>query len=226
MQGFIQLHRQITEWEWYTEPNTFRLFIHCLLKANHKSKKWRGIDIDRGQFITSYETLSKETKLSVQNIRTSLKNLCEITGELTRTPHSQYTIITVSNYNQYQQANKQSNKQLTSDQQTGNKQLTTTNNDNNDNKVYTYKNFKKSKDEILEDCRKKYPDKNENNAWDDFVEYCDMKKTNYKNYKLAFFKWIREDRFNKYKKHVNLGSKTIMEENMDYINSVLARKKR
>ena len=42
MNGFISLHRRIIEWEWYTEPDTFRVFIHLLMMANHAPAKVRG----------------------------------------------------------------------------------------------------------------------------------------------------------------------------------------
>ncbi len=133
MEGWISLHRKMVTWEWYNDPNTLRLFLHCLLKANHTDKKWRGIDIERGSFVTSYGKLSKELELSVQNIRTSIANL-KLTGELTSKSTSKNTVIKVVNYGLHQTANKQTNKQVTSNQQASNKQVTTTNNDNNDNK--------------------------------------------------------------------------------------------
>ncbi len=132
MEGWISLHRKMVTWEWYNDPNTLRLFLHCLLKANHTDKKWRGIDIERGSFVTSYGKLSKELELSVQNIRTSIANL-KLTGELTSKSTSKNTVIKVVNYGLHQTANKQTNKQVTSNQQASNKQVTTTNNDNNDN---------------------------------------------------------------------------------------------
>ena len=64
MGGFIKIHRQITEWEWYTDIPVRILFEHCLFKANYETKKWQGIVIERGSFITSYDNLSLETGLS------------------------------------------------------------------------------------------------------------------------------------------------------------------
>lgn len=130
MEGWIKLHREILEWEWYDEPNVFRLYLHCLLKANHASKEWRGTVIERGSFITSLQNLSIETKLSVQQVRTCLKKL---TKELTVKSTTQYTVIQVVKYNEYQDDNKQTNKRITNEQQTDNNQITTTKNDNNNN---------------------------------------------------------------------------------------------
>lgn len=131
-EGFVLLHRKLLEWEWYDDANTMRLFIHCLLRANHKNNKWQGKIIKKGSFVTSYEKLSIETGLSIQQIRTSIEKL-KSTGELTYQSTSQYSIITVNNWDKFQQDNKQNNKQITNNQQTNNKQITTNNNDNNDN---------------------------------------------------------------------------------------------
>lgn len=125
MDGFIKLHRKLLEWEWYSDEKVTRLFIHCLLKANYIDKKWQGIIIKRGSFITSYQKLSGETGLSVQSVRTCINKL-KSTGELTGLSHTQYTIISINQYDDYQETNKQTNKRLTNDQQTTNKQLTTT----------------------------------------------------------------------------------------------------
>ena len=71
--GFVKLNRNILDWEWYSEPCTRGLFIHCILKANWKDGSWQGQPCKRGQFITSLQKLSIETGYSVQNIKTALK---------------------------------------------------------------------------------------------------------------------------------------------------------
>lgn len=110
--SFVKLSRNILDWEWYTEPCTRALFIHCILKANWKDGSWQGQPCKRGQFITSLQKLSSETGYSVQNIKTGLKHLIS-TGELTSQSTNKYRIITVCNYDKYQVTNKQDNKVLT-----------------------------------------------------------------------------------------------------------------
>lgn len=132
MQGFIKLHRQITEWEWYDDANTMRLFIHCLLQANFKDKQWHGTVIKRGQFITSQPKLAHSLKLSVQQIRTALNKL-KSTGEITVYKTADYSIITVNNYKEFQMDNSLDNSLITGYQQANNRLITTTNNDKNDN---------------------------------------------------------------------------------------------
>lgn len=130
--GFAKLHRKIIDWEWYTDIPVKTLFIHLILRANFEDAKWRGIDIKRGEILTSNESLSKETGLSVQQVRTAIKKL-KSTSEITSRATNKNTIITLCNYDIYnpkkedsnKQPNKQPNKQSTSNQQTNNKQITT-----------------------------------------------------------------------------------------------------
>lgn len=119
MQGWIKLHRDILQWEWYDDHNTKILFLHLLLKASHTSKKWRGITIQPGENRTSTNKLSKELGLSIQQIRTSLDHL-KSTSEITIKTTNKNTVISINNWNCHQQDNKQNNKQTTNKQQTNN----------------------------------------------------------------------------------------------------------
>ena len=129
-QGWIKLQRSLLDWEWYDDINTKILFLHCLLRANHSEKQWRGITIKRGQFYTSLETLSNETGLSTQKLRTAILKL-ESTGEITSNQHAKARMITVVNYKTYQSDNKADNKEVTNNQQGSNKEVTTNKNEKN-----------------------------------------------------------------------------------------------
>lgn len=128
--GWIKLHRSFLEWEWYDDHNTTRVFITCLLMANHKDKKYKGKVIKRGSFITGRELFASQVGLSVQKTRTSLNRL-KLTNEITIKTSAQGTLIQVNNYHKYQQNNQQNNQQLTNDQPATNQQLTTNKNDKN-----------------------------------------------------------------------------------------------
>lgn len=131
--GWVKLHRNLIDWEWYTDHNTCRLFIHCILRANHTDKKWRGIDIKRGSFYTSLDTLSDETGLTPMQIRTSLKKL-KATGEVTGLGMARGRMITVVGYDSYQDDNRLSNSLVTGSQQADNRVVTANKNDKNDKK--------------------------------------------------------------------------------------------
>lgn len=124
MSGHIKIDRRILEWEWYKDRNMFKLFIHLILKANWKDGRFQGVDIPRGSLASSYQNLASETGLSIQNVRTAVKNL-KNTGELTVTRQSKFSVFTVKNYNKYQTVNMETNICLTDNQQSANSQLTT-----------------------------------------------------------------------------------------------------
>lgn len=113
---FIKLYEQITEWEWYKDINTFRLFVHLLLKANYCERDFHGVTVKRGQLVTSLPKLSTDVGLSIQQTRTALDHL-KSTGEITDASTTQNRIITIVNYDRYQSSTDKS----TEDQQTINR---------------------------------------------------------------------------------------------------------
>ena len=113
--GWIKLHRTLADWQWASDPNTFCLFVHLLLMAQHSPSKWRGETIMPGQLLTGRKKLAEATGLSEQNIRTSLNRL-KSTSELTIKKTNKYSIISITNWDKYQTANQQANQQLTSNQ--------------------------------------------------------------------------------------------------------------
>jgi biotin operon repressor len=144
MSGWVKFHRKIEEWEWYSDANTFRLFFHLVMKANHKEGRWQGNIVKRGQHITSSEKLADELKLTRQQIRTALNKL-KSTNEITIKSTSKFTLVTVENYSLYQSqddvvTNKVTDKS-TNEQPTDNQQITTNKNDKNDNKEKNIKTF-------------------------------------------------------------------------------------
>lgn len=117
--NYVKIFRKFENWEWYKDTNTKTLFIHFLLKANWKEGNFKGIKVPRGSFITSLQSLSDETGLTIQQIRTSIKHLIS-TSEITSKIYPKFRLITIKNYNLYQDTNKVDNKQLTSNQQATN----------------------------------------------------------------------------------------------------------
>lgn len=128
MNGWVKLHRKFAAWEWGDEPKMVSLFIHLLLAASNRGTQWKGQSIERGQVIFGLEKWSKETGISIQSLRTCLKKL-KSTGEIVTKSTSKYTIVTICNYDQYQeekpnrqQANQQADQQATNKQLTSNQQ--------------------------------------------------------------------------------------------------------
>ena len=119
------------------------------MRANYTDKKWRDIVVKRGQFITSYENLASATGLTVQQVRTAIEKL-QSTNEITYKSTSHYSVITVKNYNLYQDSNKQ--KPQPNNRQEGglnNKQITTNNKKNKERDINKLISLSKEEREIL-----------------------------------------------------------------------------
>lgn len=159
MQGWIKLHRQLTEKAIWLEstPEQKTILITLLMMANHEQKEWEWkgekFKAEPGQFVTSLESIVKKcgNGVSIQNVRTAIKRF-EKYEFLTNQSTNKNRLISIVNWGLYQDkettTNKQTNKQLTSNQQATNKQLTTNKNDKNDNKkdIYIIFDFWNSKD--------------------------------------------------------------------------------
>lgn len=103
--NWIKLYRKICDWQWYQDAKMVHLFVHLMLKASIM----KGSDLsDSWQLCTSLRILSKETGLSLQNIRTCIGKL-QRTGEITfRTlPTHLQSIITICNSGSYQTPKRQ-----------------------------------------------------------------------------------------------------------------------
>lgn len=149
--GWIKLHRSLLDWEWYSDMNVRVVFIHCLLKANCKDVKYKGKDILRGSFATGLELLSRETGLTIAQIRVTLNKL-KMTNEITIQTSAEGSIISITNYDLYQSNDKQNDKpiasEMTNESQTNDKPIASNNNNKNE------KNEEK-KEKVSKDTKKK-----------------------------------------------------------------------
>lgn len=123
--GFIKLHRKMTDWEWYKDANTFRLFVHLLFNANWEDSRYQGHKIPRGSLVIGRKQLALELGMSEQSVRTSLTKL-KSTNEITTKSTNKFTVVNIVKYNDYQEfeiPNRPATQPTT--QPTTNQQLTT-----------------------------------------------------------------------------------------------------
>lgn len=154
-EGWFKLHRCLFEkaiWQQST-PEQKVILITLLGMANHKGREWewkgKQFKAEPGMLVTSLESITARCGkgISIQNVRSALTKFKKyefLTEEVTKTGR----LITVLNWGLYQGSeyvtNKDTNNQVTNDQQstnkevtksqqTGNKELTPNKNDKNNN---------------------------------------------------------------------------------------------
>lgn len=129
--GWVKLHRQITENSlWFSEPFTKgQAWIDLILNANHEDGSFwiRGIEIKlkRGQIGWSQLTMSTRWKWSRNKVRRFL-NWLESEQQIKQQNSAKTSIITLLNYDKYQNTEQQTEQQK-------------------DNRRNTNKNVKKNK---------------------------------------------------------------------------------
>jgi hypothetical protein len=200
LSGWVTLSRKILAWEWYDDINVSRLFIHLLLTVNHKPNSWHGVEIERGQRIIGYPALSEETRLSIRQLRTALSKL-KTTGEVTVKTYSKFSVVTVKNYSEYQDKDRQKVNNVTGKRQSNDRQTTTNNNDNNDNNdkennMSPFEEFKLQKEEVIKDLQEKFPTRDVAKAWKLIIAYYETHDhSKITNWKLHFEQKVQQDQF-------------------------------
>ena len=99
--GYINLHRKICEWQWYSDINVRLLFIHLLMHANYKPYPFDGFIVPRGSIITGRKKLAESIGISEKKIRTAMDKL-EKSGCITRKRASKYSLVKITKYEDYQ----------------------------------------------------------------------------------------------------------------------------
>jgi len=192
MSGWIKIHRKFLEWEWFNKSEAVHLFMYMLLKANHKDGKWQGMEVKRGQFISSLSNISNATGISIQTIRTIFKKL-EKTNEIEVKSTSQFTIVTILKYDCYQDENDNTNKPLTNNQQATNKQLTTNKNEKKERMLFIVPSLQ----EVSDYCQ----ERNNNVDSQKFFDFYESKgwmvgKNKMKDWKAAVRTWEDKSKSN------------------------------
>jgi DnaD/phage-associated family protein len=137
VEGWVKLYRELLEkpiWQ-CSSPEHKVILVTLLLMANHEEKEWiwqgKKYKCKPGQFITSLKGIAEKSGTSIQNVRTALKNFEFIYNFLTSKSTNKNRLITIVNWELYQQTDSKVTNKLTSNQQAANKQLTTNKNDKN-----------------------------------------------------------------------------------------------
>jgi len=149
-QGYVCLWRKSIDSMVFANPEVWKLWCLCLMKANHKNR-WISIDgwiepikVRPGQFITGRFSLHKDYYPRKKKINKSPRTvwrwlqILEKYDNLTIRNYNKFSIITINKWECYQT----NDQQMTNRRPTDDQQMTTNNNDNNDkNKRIPYQNI-------------------------------------------------------------------------------------
>ena len=201
MQGWIKLHRQLVEWEWYHDTNVKVLFIHLLLLANHSEQRWKGYIIKRGQLITSTYHLAESLGMGREQIRRALKKL-EKTKEISVKTTQKNTLITIENYDKFQVDDVENNPVTTQRQPNDNLKATTNKNEKNKKNEKNERNIViGNKKPSIEEIRKYIEEKNYNVDAEYFYNYYEANgwmvgKNKMKSWKACLVTWNKKSKEN------------------------------
>ncbi len=128
MQGYIKLYRKIMDSPVWSDSNYLKLWMYCLMRATHKEREViagnQVITLEPGQFITGRDSLSEDLnrgakpkqRLSDSTWWRYLNNL-EKWQMLNINKTNKFSVISIINWNQYQETEQQLNIKRTSDEQ-------------------------------------------------------------------------------------------------------------
>ena len=168
--GWIKLYRKIQGKGYYKKSKYVHLWVHLLLKANHKENEFMWNDkmtiIKQGQLLTGRKQLSDETGINESSIERILKML-ENEQQIEQQKTTKFRIITIKNWENYQSgisSEQQKEQQANNKRTTSEQQLNTNKNDKND------KNDNNK--ELFDIFRKAYPGKKRglDTEYNDFIK--------------------------------------------------------
>ena len=165
-EGYIILSRSILDSEVFASQKLLKIWVWCLCKANHKDrfvalkigKGERTVKVKRGQFIFGRHKAEEELFIDGSTIYKIMQRL-QVLGNISIKSNNQYSVITICNYNTYQDSTKY---KVATKEQPSNNQVTSKGQVSNTNK-----NDKNDKNDKKRDMRKKFikPTKKEMGAY-------------------------------------------------------------
>lgn len=155
MEGWIKLHRKTLDNPVVCKDSDYlSVWIYLLLNATHQEYdtlfKGKRITLQKGQLITGIISISKKMKVNKDKVQRILKSF-ENDKQITQQTSNKNRLISIINWNEYQDIDKQNDKQVINKCKTTDKQLITNKNvkniknDKNDKKVNIYSENEKSK---------------------------------------------------------------------------------
>ncbi len=137
--GWIKLHRKLLDSSIFTSDSGLRIWIWCLLRANHdECDVFVGIHkvhLMPGQFIFGRESASESLGISPSTVRNWI-NILQQDSRIDIKPTNKYSVISVLNWNDYQSLDNKKDNRITTEKQQNN----TDKNEKNEKNIYINEN--------------------------------------------------------------------------------------
>lgn len=231
MEGWIKIHRKILDNPIVCKDSeTFAIWIYLLLNATHQDVpalfKGKRITLQKGQLLTGILSIAKKLDIDKSKVQRTLKSF-ENDKQIEQQMSNQNRLISILNWEEYQNIDKPNDKQLINERETSDKQVITNKNVKNDKNVknginnipafevetssadtakaskHKYGEYKNVllKDEELQKLKESYQN------WEDLIKYLDeyieMKGYKAKSHYLAIRKWVVDAVFKKTKRTIS-----------------------
>lgn len=151
MEGWIKIHRKMLENPIICKDSDYlSVWIYLLLNATHKEIpalfKGEKITLHPGQLITGRKSMSDKLKISESKIYRII-NEYKSEQQIEQQTSNKNSLITILNWNKYQQSEQQNEQQMNNKRTTTEQQLNTNKNVKNDNNIYLF-NLKNNKEKV------------------------------------------------------------------------------
>ena len=114
--GWIALHRKIYNSSDFNNQLEVAVFLYLVAMASHKPVqvvyRKKKLTLKRGEISIAYRDLAKKFNLSMQNIKTIIKNL-KNSGNINQTLTKNLSIYSIVKYSKYQDLEATPNQKLT-----------------------------------------------------------------------------------------------------------------
>lgn len=129
--GWVKLNRNFLNFPFYQDTNAVRVYVHLKLCANYEAVPWQGLVLQPGQCVTTLQELSKELRISVQQVRGAIQKL-KSTRMITVKTTNKFSVFSVHDscisegfeFKNNTQDSMQNNIKITRKEQTDNTQKT------------------------------------------------------------------------------------------------------
>lgn len=130
MEGWIKVYRKLSEKAFYKKDSEkVHLWIHLLIKATHDGREemlgGKPIFCKAGQFTTGRNQLVKETGINRSKVERILDYFENIEHQIEQQKTNTNRLISINNWNEYQNNEQQSEQQVSNDRATSEQQVST-----------------------------------------------------------------------------------------------------